>query len=227
MNQSTTNAFANIPSASFPDLHLAAISASQGRCLPQWEASGAIYHISLHLGDSVPASERIAWLEARARIRERLDDTLSPPTPFEREALVDEMREVYSARVERFLAAGNGACLLRDPRAADIVARVLEHDNATRYALHAYTIMPNHIHVIVGGFGASGSLATVLKEWKSITSHRVNALFARHGELWHRDAYTHIIRNAAEYKDQLDYVWHNPDAASLTDGYKRKSFIPR
>ena len=214
-----------LPRSSFPDLKLATVTVSHGAYLPMWEANGAIYHISLHLADSVPQDQLLAWKEERARIDARLKDTMNPPLATEREFLIDEMRAVYNERVEKFLNAGCGSCLLADARVAEAVRETLVYANGKRFALHAYAIMPNHLHVIVGGFGAAGQVRKQIEDWKSISAHRINKLLNREGSVWRRDEYTHIIRSREEYADQLSYVWHNPDAAGLTTGFLREKFV--
>lgn len=212
------------PQFSFPDLKLADVAVSHGALLPMWEANGAIYHISLHLSDSVPQDQLRAWIEERARIDERLKDVINPPSANERARLIDDMREVYNDRVERYLQAGAGECLLRDQRVAEEVVRTLQYNNGKNYALHMYCIMPNHVHVIASGF-AKGDLRAQIETWKKVSTHCANRLLRRKGAMWRRDEYTHIIRSQAEYQDQLSYVWHNPETAGLTTGFLRERFV--
>ena len=127
--------------------------------------------------------------------------------------------------VEKYLQAGYGVCLLGRPGVAESVAEVFDHDNGRVCALHALTIMPNHLHVIASGFGMPGGLKAIVDKWKRISAHAVNRLCDRRGEVWRRDAYTHIIRTREEYATRLKYVWHNPDMAGLTTGFWRKRYV--
>jgi len=79
----------------------------------------------------------------------------------------------------------------------------------------AYSIMPNHIHMIlliedaeitVGRFvGAVKSV--VSNRWRKICDSR-NILM---GRLWQRDFYDHILRSEADYLEKLKYIDENPD----------------
>ena len=60
-----------------------------------------------------------------------------------------EMKNLYSENIERYLDSGYGECLLRNSEVADVVIETMLHDNGTAYILHAFGIMPNHVHVIV------------------------------------------------------------------------------
>ncbi len=88
---------------------------------------------------------------------------------------------------------------------AEIVWQTLTHDNGERYALHAVGVMANHVHVVVSFFDAV-SMSEVVQEWKSVSAHRINRILGRHGELWQKDYYNHIIRDREEYCRQIRYV---------------------
>ena len=50
--------------------------------------------------------------------------------------------------VEQYLDAGHGACHLRNPQCAEIVQNGLFHFAGLRYDLHAWCVMPNHVHTL-------------------------------------------------------------------------------
>src|SRR5580704_12289038 len=47
------------------------------------------------------------------------------------------------------LDAAHGACLLGQPRIADVVRATLHHFDGERYHLGPWVIMPNHVHVVL------------------------------------------------------------------------------
>ena len=209
------------PAASFPDLSLAHLEVSHGHHLPRWEANGAIYHIALHLVDSVPAAQLEIWRAERERLSALARETKHPMTADEVEAL----KAVYNEHVEKYLSAGHGECLLRSEGVAEALAEVLTHSNGKLYALHEWCIMPNHVHVVVGGFMAKCPMREILHVWERASAHRINRALDREGPVWHRDAYTRIIRDREEYGLQMSYVWNNPEAAGLTTGFRRKRYV--
>jgi len=209
------------PRATFPDLRLAHTAVGHGRYLPRWEASNAVYHVSCHLADSVPAEQLRIWREERERITVLARSHRRPLTAEE----TAELKAVFNERIERYLTAGYGACLLRDPRASAALAEVFEHDDGRRYALHLWSIMPNHFHVVVGQLAEGCELGELVAQWKSVASHRINAVLGMTGAVWHGDTYTRIIRDAEEYRNQLRYVWTNPESAGLKEGFARKRYV--
>ena len=195
------------------------ISTVSGERIVHWELTGAIYHISLHLADSVPADQLAAWKEERMRfdaLRRKRGGELSSEE-------VLGMRQVFDERIERYLSSGFGCCALREPLVADAVACVLEHDNGERYDLHEWTIMPNHVHVVVAP-KKGHPMKELIDQWKRVSAHAVTRFSAMRAPVWQRDFYSRIIRTREEYGRQMAYVWHNPESAGLAAGFLRKRY---
>jgi REP element-mobilizing transposase RayT len=110
----------------------------------------------------------------------------------------------------------SGACILRDPALAAIVEDVLLHDQDRSYALSAWCIMPNHVHVVVTPFDGS-TLVKILQAWKSVSAHRINRAIGRKGAVWQRESFDHVIRNADYFDGFVTYTERNPVAAGLVD----------
>ena len=210
-----------LPAASFPDLSLARLTVSRGRSLPRWEATGAIYHVSFHLSDSVPQVQLEIWRAERQRLTE-LAKTAGRQLTQEEIAL---LKSVYDEHVERYLASGHGSCFLRQPKVAEVLKKTICHANGEKYALHEWCIMPNHAHIVVGGFTDAAPVRDIIQTWKSASAHRINRVLERTGDVWHRDAYTRIIRNREEYSRQMSYVWNNPEFAGLKEGFLRERYV--
>ncbi len=210
------------PVQSFPDLGLVDVDVSRGRHLPRWEAACATYHVTFHLADSVPQEQLGIWRAERDRLKAIARQANRELTEQE----ITEMKEVFNVRVERYLASGYGDCVLKNAEVAELLAGVLEHSNGKLYSLHEYCIMPNHVHMIVGGFSAASPLNNVLTVWKRASGHAINKALARAGDVWHRDTYTRIIRDEREYAGQLRYVWFNPETAGITTGFLRRRYVP-
>ena len=197
-----------------------AISVIQGERIAHWEVSGAIYHVSLHLADSVPADQLNAWREARAQFAAR---RAARPDLTMTDDEVAELRRIYDERVERYLSAGHGCCALRAPETAEAVARAFEHGHSETHELHVLTIMPNHLHVIASPLEGH-AMKDIVDGWKSVSAHIIAKRTGMSAPIWQRDHYSRIIRTPDEYRRQDSYVWHNPDSAGLQAGYWRKRY---
>ena len=188
----------------------ASLVITSGEHLPHWTCNHAVYHVAFRLADSVPDAKREAWNRERESIAESAQRAGRELTAEEEK----RSRFLYSERMEQFLDSGHGECLLRQPEIAELVAGALRHFEGQRYVLHAWCVMPNHVHVIVQPLSGHG-LSKIIHSWKSFTAHEINHRLGRTGDVWQHDAYNHIIRSAREYSFQIAYVWENPDKAQL------------
>ena len=209
-----------LPIASFPDLTLSHLTVSKGRHLPCWEAPGAIYHVTFHLADSVPQGQLEIWKAERTRLSELAQTEERPLTREE----TDQLNALYDEHVEAYLSAGYGSCILRENSAAEAIVATLTHSDGIAYALHEWCIMPNHVHIIVGGFAEGRSMRTEVESWKRISAHRINKSLGREGGVWHKDVFTRIIRDREEYARQMSYVWNNPEVSGLKSGFRRERY---
>jgi REP element-mobilizing transposase RayT len=89
--------------------------------------------------------------------------------------------------------------------------------------LDVYVIMPNHIHGILGITDrpskrplpgvpavAPGSLAAVVRAFKSATTRRTNLGHGTREPLWQRNYYEHIVRSEKSLQKIREYIVRNP-----------------
>ena len=110
--------------------------------LPHWEADDAIYFITYRLADSLPLS-----VVSRIREQYRADRVRGMSRPMASRRL--------SRRMNKYLRAESGECLLRDSAVATLIIDTLRHFDGERYRMIAWCVMPNHVHVIVRLFCGS------------------------------------------------------------------------
>jgi REP element-mobilizing transposase RayT len=195
--------------AIFSDAPMDAAITHRSRFLPHWEREGAIYFVTFRLADSLPRKVLLAFQEEQEILlaKARSSGTL---TPQEQERL----DRLLSARIERYLDRGAGACYLAKPEVAALVAQALRHFQGERYRLFAWCIMPNHIHVVLQPLGKH-TLSTILHSWKSFTAHQAQQLLGEEGVLWQREYYDHLIRNEEALWNTIAYVEQNPVKAQM------------
>jgi len=123
-------------------------------------------------------------------------------------ATAARIRELFSEKVEKYLDAGYGECLLRLPGVVDILTNVIFYRNGEDVRIHAVGIMPNHVHVLFV-LSAGIDLSDRLQAWKSASAHRINRQLGRRGVVWQPDYFSRIVRTADEYRRQVSYVSQN------------------
>src|SRR5215467_5594103 len=118
--------------------------------LPHFDSQDVIQFVTFRLADSLPA-------EAIRRLK----------TADRAETLRHEM-----------LDRGWGACWLRSEPIARLVEDAFLEFDAVRYRLHAWTVMPNHVHVLFTVLPET-SLGSIVSSWKRFTARQANQLLKR------------------------------------------------
>ena len=173
--------------------------------LRHWGQSGVILFVTFRLADSLPSSVLTRWTSEK---NEWLSNHPEPWSP-------DDMREYaqrFPNRMEKWLDAGYGECILSREDCRQIVAEAFEHFNGSRYALHSYIVMPNHVHVLVE-LMTKEDMPKILHSWKSYTASAINRVLGRTGSVWQRDYFDRLVRNADHYRRCLAYIRKNESAA--------------
>jgi REP element-mobilizing transposase RayT len=183
------------------------------RNLPHWTQSAVIYFVTFHLADSLPAkklaefeAERKRWLE------------VNPPPHSENQ--IQEYRRNFSQRIQKWLDAGYGSCILARPAIFRMVENALKFFNGQRYLLGEYIVMPNHVHALVTPLG-NHQLRQILHSWKSYSAKQINKMVNSQGAVWHQESFDHIIRSPAQLARIEEYIRDNPKSLPLsqfTDG---------
>src|ERR1039457_2898935 len=87
-------------------------------------------------------------------------------------------------------------------------ASVLGH-----YVLHAFVVMPNHVHLLAT---PPVELAKLTKSLKGITAKRANAMLALTGSpFWQDESYDRLVRDEREFERIRNYIEGNPVRAGL------------
>jgi len=130
-------------------------------------------------------------------------------------------REVVDGRafreVDRELdTAAFGPAWLREPSIAKGVAGTIEEAATLERglcALHAYVVMPNHVHLLLS---PSRPLCEVTKWIKGASARRANLLLGRTSRpFWQDESFDHWARTRAEFEKIRHYIEHNPVIAGL------------
>lgn len=117
-------------------------------------------------------------------------------------------------RIESYLDASYGECLLENSEIANLVQDALLYFNNERYRLIAWVIMPNHVHAIIDVFDGH-PLDKIVHSWKSFTAFKANTLIGREGRFWYPDYFDRYIRDEKHLEIAVTYIEHNPVKAGL------------
>ena len=99
--------------------------------------------------------------------------------------------------------------------AADIIVATLQHyRDAGAYQLHAFVLMPNHLHVLLTP-SSTTSIEKAMQLIKGASSHEIHKQLGTRMEIWQSGFHEATVRDAADYLSKIRYIHQNPVAAGL------------
>jgi REP element-mobilizing transposase RayT len=164
--------------------------------LPHYDAGSQAQFITWRLHDSVPARLIEGW---RAELSIESEDR--------------RKRELYR-RVEEYLDAGHGSCILRNPAIAVLVQDAILALHGSLLLLHEWIVMPNHVHVLVTPLPGI-ELSTLVKRCKGSTAREANKFLGKGGRFWQPDYFDRLIRNEKHFEGTAHYIRRNAVKARL------------
>jgi REP element-mobilizing transposase RayT len=176
--------------------------------LPHVKHEGASYFVTFRLADSLPQEVLLRFKAEQAEVRR-----LAGANPSREET--EEIDRALQRKIERYLDQGVGACHLRCPDIAGLVAAALRHFHEQQYLLDDWVVMPNHVHVVLWPM-PNFTLSEILRGRKTFTARESNLILGAAGKtFWQRESYDHWIRNDEEKARIRRYIRMNPVKAGL------------
>jgi len=159
------------------------------RRLPHWDVIGQPLFVTFRLRDSLPASR------------------IFPPEGL-------STGKAFVAMDRLLDRATLGPLFLRQPEVASLVVEAIRDGERRfrRYELHAFVVMPNHVHMLVT---ANVAAARWLDALKGFTGHAANRVLQRRGPFWLDESYDRLVRSREEFSRIQRYIEMNPVSASL------------
>lgn len=163
------------------------------RNLPHWHPAGACLFITWRLFGSLPQSA-IRSMHA-----------LRTDTAGKRFRALD-------AELDKAQA---GPRWLKDERVAGCVVEVIERGATVlaHYVLHAFVVMPNHVHLLIQ---PSVSVERITNGLKGVSARDANRILGRAGRrFWQDESFDHWVRSERQFERIRAYIELNPVHAGL------------
>ncbi|GAB4494364.1 MAG: transposase [Saprospiraceae bacterium] len=191
------------------------------RKLPHFQPAEATFFVTFRLAGSIP-------VEVIRRLRENYE--LIQKGILEQKDLTEkERRELVYAEQKRLFAATddfldmnpNEPYWLREREVAEIVEEAMHYRDEKQYDLHAFTIMPNHVHMMMTLLPDAPVLFKVMQHLKKNSAIKANRFLNRTGlEFWEEESYDHIVRDESEFYRILNYILRNPVKAGFVSEWR-------
>ena len=102
----------------------------------------------------------------------------------------------------------------RTANAELFIATLFQHRDKSRFRLHGFVIMPDHVHVLITP-AINESTAKSIQYIKGGYSFAANKQTS--GEIWHAGYHEHRLRDQDDFKNQLIYIANNPARKQYED----------
>ncbi|MEZ6093879.1 MAG: transposase [Pirellulaceae bacterium] len=193
--------------------------------------------MTYRLAGTLPANV-VAELKAKKELMLRRNSTVDHKVDTK------HFNRTFFAAYEHHLDVVSKIDWLQDPKIASMLRENLYHFAGQKYSLHAYCIMPNHVHVLltphqppnehhpvdfskadqisnVGEVADKCSpLSNITHSLKSYTANRANRMLNRSGTFWQPESYDHWVRNDDELERIVNYIRANPVKAGLVEHHQ-------
>ena len=170
--------------------------------LPHRNKKGLIQFVTFRLADSLPKSVLL-------EIENKLND-------LSEENYKREKRNLS----EKYLNNGLGSCALKHPEMAQVMMEALQYHDNDKYNLLAWSIMPNHVHVLIK---TNDDLPKIIQSWKSFTGKwalKNNQKYklgiaSKADKFWQAEYWDRFIRDEKHFNNTIKYTLENPIKAGL------------
>jgi putative DNA methylase len=174
--------------------------------LPHGEVADRPHFVTIRCAGSLPA-------DAVIRIRE-IHESLERTEPSSPQFAA--LQRKYFLLCERYLDAGHGPCPFRDRGVCELAMTSLrEFSTRKGWRVPHFTLMPNHVHLLLIPRATPQPLKRALRGWKWHIAMEANRLLDHAGSFWQTDWFDRWARTDGEALRMRDYIRQNPIKAGL------------
>ncbi len=98
------------------------------------------------------------------------------------------------------------------------IQRLKELRDAHSTPVHAYCLMPDHVHLLVGS-SSTLSLSRLVQSWKSLC-YRERRSAGEFEPFWQRGYFDHVVRQEEDLRAAAQYILDNPVRAGLVADFR-------
>jgi len=188
------------------------------RNLPHIQPPDASYFVTYRLAGSIPKAvlERLKteWQDFERKLLQVNDES-------KRIGILRNERKKYFKKYDEILdKILSGPVWLKNEKVASLISEAIHYCDGKKYILDAFTIKPNHVHMVfyVERNEVSPYIVTdILQSLKRYTAMKCNRILNRSGQFWQRESYDHVVRNNRELIRIIKYVLNNPVKAGFVE----------
>ncbi len=199
--------------------------------LPHIQPVGSCFFVTFRLFGSVPKS-RLS--EIQAKYEAKIGLAKSIPDSRQRNLEVFTLRKKFLIEYDALLdTIKSGPFYLQEDTIMDIVKNELHRFDNKFYDLIAYSIMSNHVHILIDTsiqltddtteeelMESYTSLDVIMKRIKGPIGKYANKILRKEGRFWEKESFDMYIRNANMLDNVIAYILNNPVKAGIADSWE-------
>ena len=195
------------------------------RKLPHYQPAEATFFVTFRLADSIP-KDVIRRLKENHQLIKKGILAQKDLTEKERRELQYAAQKQLFADTDAFLDTNpNEPYWLKEKAVAEIVSEAIHYRDMKQYDLQAYTIMPNHVHMMMTLLPDAPVLFKVMQHLKRNAAKMSNKVLGRTGlAFWEDESYDHVVRDEKEFYRILNYILRNPIKAGFVKEWQNWPF---
>ncbi|MCB5272372.1 MAG: transposase [Candidatus Cloacimonetes bacterium] len=185
------------------------------RYLPHYQEPGQIISLTWRLEGELPQQIK-ATLQEMKLLMEVMKASPEGSISSDLYQQYSDTIARYDAQLGRHKPSGLD---LSQPKIARIITTAFHYYDARLYDLHAFCVMPNHVHLLVrpivqasGGFAL---LSDIVGRIKSYTAKQIIRTGIQTKTVWRADYFDRFIRGEKDYYWAVEYILDNPLKAKL------------
>ena len=199
--------------------------------LPHIQPVGSCFFVTFRLFGSIPNNR---LFEIRGKYEKKIALAKLISDSYQRNLEIFNLRKKFLIEYDAVLDTINsGPFYFKDKSIMDIVKNELHRFDPEFYDLIAYSVMSNHVHILIDTsiqltdvnteedlMESYTSLDVIMKRIKGPSGKYANKLLGKEGRFWEKESYDMYIRNEKMLNNVISYILQNPVKAGMVDSWE-------
>lgn len=199
--------------------------------LPHIQPIGASFFVTFRLYGSIPYAH---LGKLKEEYQKKIMEAKCLKDLKAKNSLLFDIRKRYLFQIDQLLhKIVNGPMVLSQKEILDKTKEVLHRFDGEFYDLICYSIMSNHVHILIDTSiqikedqyfdeitDKFTTLDQIMKRVKAPIARFANTILNTSGQFWERESYDIYIRNEIMKSNVISYILENPVKAKLVENWE-------
>ena len=199
--------------------------------LPHIQPIGASFFVTFRLYGSIPYAH---LGKLKEEYQKKIMEAKCLKDLKAKNSLLFDIRKRYLFQIDQLLhKIVNGPMVLSQKEILDKTKQVLHRFDGEFYDLICYSIMSNHVHILIDTSiqikedqyfdeitDKFTTLDQIMKRVKAPIARFANTILNTSGQFWERESYDIYIRNEIMKSNVISYILENPVKAKLVESWE-------